>query len=82
MYNYHRLLIDNLGKLQIKEKIIPPQIKKNELINDYLQIYIKKYNYPNALSKYIHEFSSKSEEDDIFAKGPIVNIDLSFRGWD
>ncbi len=72
VFNYHRILIDNLSKLQIKEKIIPPQIKPNEILNDYLQIYVKKYDVPNALSKYIHEFSSRSEEDDFFAKGPIV----------
>lgn len=74
VFNYHRILIDNLNKLQIKENIIPPQIKSNELINDYLQIYVKKYDFPKALSKYIHEFSSRTEEDDFFAKGPIVYI--------
>lgn len=75
VFNYHRILIDNLNKLQIKEEIIPTQIKKNEIINDHLQIYVKKYELPNALSKYIHEFSNKSEEDDFFVKGPIVISD-------
>ena len=60
----------NIQRLENNEKIISPNLKGDELISDTLEIYVKKYEFQNGLSKHIHEINSS--EEGILAKGPIV----------
>jgi|LauGreDrversion4_2_1035121.scaffolds.fasta_scaffold450118_2 hypothetical protein len=62
------ILLENLNLLENKEdtKEIPIDVIRQP---KYLEIYLKKYNFKDALSNYI---TSSEKVEDLSIKGPIV----------
>lgn len=76
IHDKHTVLIENIDILEKKSQPNKVILSSKELNSDYLQVYIKKYNTPNALSLYLH--SSIINFSDISVKGPLglgLNID-------
>jgi hypothetical protein len=48
-------------------------LNENELVSDYLNLYIKAYDFPNTLSNHINNLNTKSQSD-LIIKGPCVNL--------
>jgi len=67
-------LLNNITKLESKLEIISPELKADDLLSKNLEIYVKKYEFPNGLSKYLHDCLNPN---DLIAKGPIgIGLDL------
>ena len=70
VYEKLKVLMNNVRRLENSEKIISPNLKADELISNSFEIYVKKYEFKNGLSKHLHEINENTEG--ILAKGPLV----------
>jgi len=68
-------ILKNLERIAQKEEIVSPNLSDEEIKSDCLELYIKKYDFERAMSKYLHELSPHSEE--LIIRGPIVFIFLN-----
>ncbi len=79
MQNKYRILLENVKKAESEDKNYEnPEMTPQELYSDRLELYLKKYDYPGALSKHLHEYDTKSNNvKDLFINGPMgVGLDV------
>ena len=79
IYTKHKMLLDNIAKAENGDtNLALPVIREEELYSSSLELYIKKYDFPGTLSKYIHEYDTKLINlGDMFVVGPIgVGLDV------
>lgn len=69
IHNLHLALLDNVTSLQNGVKPIIKHLSKEEYYDKNLEIYVKRYDFPNAFSNYLHKGSI--EQDDLTVKGPL-----------
>lgn len=62
--------MQNVKRIENQEKIISADLKADELFSDSIEVYVKKYEFKNGLSKHLHEINENTEG--LLAKGPIV----------
>ena len=62
--------MQNVKRIENQEKIISADLKADELFSDSIEVYVKKYEFKNGLSKHLHETNENTEG--LLAKGPIV----------
>lgn len=68
MIQYQNLLIENIKRLENNES--PKETNFSSIVNTkYLEFYMKKYDFENALSSYIN---SDNKLEDLTIKGPMV----------
>jgi len=65
----HQLLLNNIQKLESNQSIVEPNLKADEMSDNTLEFYIKKYEQRQGLSKFIHEL--KTNDEGIIVRGPI-----------
>ena len=76
IHKLHRNIVDNVSKLEKGEAITETYLSNNDLTSENLELYIKRYDFSGAFSKYLHE--GKIPTDDLIVKGPLglgLNLD-------
>jgi predicted nuclease with TOPRIM domain len=77
MKKRHLELIENIKRLENKlenvndSNLCNLELEENQMYGDLFYMYIKKYNFKNALSSYITKFDSDTQTDMII-RGPFV----------
>jgi len=85
MYAKHKMLLDNIRKREENDSTLGnPKIDKEEMYSSCLELFVKKYDFEGALSKYLHAYDTQSaNHEDIFVIGPIglgLDIDPKLSG--
>ena len=68
-----KILFENIKNLENQESIKDCSINPSELYSDNFSLYVKSYNFPKGLAKYLHSIKPKSTSG-INIRGPIVNL--------
>lgn len=76
IHDKHITMLNNISLLEEGKDIQQVQLSSNEIYNQELQIYIKRYTTPGALSDYLH--SSEVSKNDLIIKGPLgLGLDIT-----
>lgn len=76
IHNKHKQLIENYDKLENKQSPLIEHLDNKHFSSSDLELYIKRYDFPNAFSKYLHE--ETIDKEDIHVKGPLgLGLDLN-----
>lgn len=70
MKKKHLELIENVKRLENDKNIKDLEINEDKMYSEDFYLYIKKYNYHNALSGHIHSFDVNTQTD-LIIRGPI-----------
>jgi hypothetical protein len=72
-------LMENITRLENRDLIDTICLKDNEMVSDYLPLYIKHYHFKNSLSNHIYNLPVGNQTD-LIIRGPIVRhlLNLNF----